>query len=236
MNLILLRPDDYLDPQRVRLSDARAEQIRQVHRAQAGDSVRVGDLGGLMGSAIIEQLDEHAVTLRVALDRQPPAKLPVTLVLALPRPKMARRICRTIAELGVRELILINSYRVEKSYWSSPLLSEDRIQDYFIEGLQQSMDTALPTLRIEKYFKPFVEDRLPALASNKRALVAHPRSDVPCPRDIRDDSLLAIGPEGGFIPYELEKLEEAGLQAVTLGERILKVETAVPVLLSRLFS
>ena len=236
MNLILLRPDDYLDPQRVRLSDARAEQIRQVHRAHIGDSVRVGNLGGLMGSGVIEQLDDHAVELRVTLNRQPPAKLPVTLVLALPRPRMARRSGRAVTALVAGALILINSYRVEKSYWSSPLLSEARIQDYFIEGLQQSMDTVLPALRIEKYFKPFVEDRLPALASNKRALVAHPRTDAPCPRDICDDSLLAVGPEGGFIPYELEKLEEAGLQAVTLGERILKVETAVPVLLSRLFS
>jgi hypothetical protein len=55
--------------------------------------------------------------------RNRPRPLPLTVVLALPRPKMLRRILRALAEVGVKELHLINSYRVEKSYWQSPLLA-----------------------------------------------------------------------------------------------------------------
>jgi RsmE family RNA methyltransferase len=142
--------------------------------------------------------------------------------MALPRPKMLKRCIETIATLGVKELWLINSYRVDKSYWSTPLLHPERLHEHLLLGLEQSGDTRLPRVEVRKRFKPFVEDELPTLAHNTRALVAHPYNAAPCP-------------EGGFIAYEVEKLEQAGLQAIHLGPRILRVETAVPVLLSRLF-
>jgi RsmE family RNA methyltransferase len=46
---------------------------------------------------------------------------------------------------------------------------------------------------------------------------------------------LAIGPEGGFIAEEIASFENAGFQAVTIGERVLRVETAVAALIARLF-
>ena len=88
---------------------------------------------------------------------------------------------------------------------------------------------------IEKRFKPFVEDRLPALAADTLGLVGHPGDFPACPRAVERPVTLAIGPEGGWIPYEVEKLQTAGLQPVQLGERILRVETAVTALLARLF-
>ncbi|RYZ96209.1 MAG: 16S rRNA (uracil(1498)-N(3))-methyltransferase, partial [Moraxellaceae bacterium] len=45
-----------------------------------------------------------------------------------------------------------------------------------------------------------------------------------------------IGPEGGFIPYEIDLLNKQGFEVVNLGERIMRVETVVPYLLGRLFN
>ena len=46
--------------------------------------------------------------------------------------------------------------------------------------------------------------------------------------------IAAIGPEGGFIPNEIEMLGRIGFRPVTLGPRILHVEAAVPALLAKL--
>ena len=237
MNLLLLDDADFVGVDRVILRDRRLTHLHDVHRADAGDALRVGRLGGLMGSGRILRLETGEAELQVAFDQPPPAKLPLTLLLALPRPKMLKRVLQTVASLGVPRLVLLNSYRVEKSFWQTPFLSPEAIREQLLLGLEQARDTVLPEVSIEKRFKPFVEDRLPALAAGSLGLVGHPGDYPACPRGLPLDQpvTLAIGPEGGWIPYEVEKLAEAGLQPVQLGERILRVETAVTALLARLY-
>lgn len=235
MNLLLLEDADFLDACHVRLQGRRLQHLREVHRAEVGSTLRVGRIGELMGQGQLLQLDAQQAELRVALDQPPPAKLPVTLVLALPRPKMLKRTLQTIAAMGVPRLVLLNSYRVEKSFWQTPFLDAQAIREQLLLGLEQARDTLLPEVHIEQRFKPFVEDRLPGLAAGTLGLLGHPGDYPACPRAVSGPVTLAIGPEGGWIPYEVTLLEQAGLQAVQLGPRILRVETAVPALLARLF-
>lgn len=234
MNLILFSAADKLDDKRIRLADARLQHLRKVLDANEGDALRVGEIGGKMGCAQLLSLAEDEAVLEVTLDQEPPKKLRLTLVLALPRPKMLRRILRSVAELGVPELHLLNSYRVEKSYWQTPVLQDATVQAYFLQGLQQSRDTVLPRLTLHRRFKPFVEDELAGLIGGRRALLAQPGNYPPCPVGANEPTLLLIGPEGGFIPYEVEKLQQVGCEAVSLGPRILRVENAVTTLLARL--
>jgi RsmE family RNA methyltransferase len=247
MNLILLEPEDYTAPHRVYLGafsaensnkkDQRAQHIREILQAKPGDSIKVGDVNGLIGTAEILTIDSDGVALQVTLTQAPPVKLPLTLILALPRPKVLRRIIRNVAELGVRELILLNTYKVEKSYWQSPALAPAQIREYFLEGLQQARDSVLPEIHCEPRFKPFVEDRLPAIVADTEGLLAHPDdAAAACPININRPCTLAIGPEGGFTPYEVEKLQQAGLRTIQLGARILRVENAMTTLIARLFS
>ncbi|QJP06417.1 16S rRNA (uracil(1498)-N(3))-methyltransferase [Pseudomonas multiresinivorans] len=235
MNLLLLDDADFVAADRVILRDRRLTHMQEVHRAESGDRMRVGRLGGLMGEGRLLRLDANEAELQVSFDQAPPAKLPLTLLLALPRPKMLRRVLQTVAAMGVPRLVLLNSYRVEKSFWQTPFLEPDAVREQLILGLEQARDTVLPEVIIEKRFKPFVEDRLPALAAGSLGLIGHPGPWPECPRALSEPVTLAIGPEGGWIPYEVEKLREAGLNPVQLGERILRVETAVTALLARLF-
>ncbi|MAD00066.1 16S rRNA (uracil(1498)-N(3))-methyltransferase [Pseudomonas abyssi] len=235
MNLLLLEDSDFIDPQHVRLTGRRLTHMQDIQHVSSGDSLRVGRINGLMGQGQVLELDRDHALLAVELNETPPAKLPLTLLLAMPRPKMFRRILQHCATLGVPEIILLNSVRVEKSFWQTPFLQPEVIRENLLLGLEQARDTVLPTVRIEKRFKPFVEDQLPAIINDQLALVAHPGDYPACPRGIDQPLTLAIGPEGGWIPYEVDKLIEAGMQPVQLGERILRVETAVTALLARLF-
>ena len=235
MNLLLLEPDDLISEDRAVLRGRRLRHLHEVHRAEDGDTLRVGLLGGGMGQGRLVSLDEQQAELSFNLTSAPPAKLPLTLILALPRPKMLRRVLQTVAAMGVPRIVLVNSVRVEKSFWQTPFLTPEAIREQLILGLEQARDTVLPEISLEKRFKPFVEDRLPALAAGTLGLTGHPGDYPACPRALSEPVTLAIGPEGGWIPYEVEKLAEAGLKPAQLGERILRVEVAVAALLARLF-
>lgn len=230
MNLILLFEEDFISPGEVRLAGRRLEHVMKVHRAKAGDALVVGVAGGGIGRGEVMRLDSAALEMRVTIEREPPPKLDVTLVLAVPRPKVLNRVLASATSLGVKRIVLINAWRVEKSYWKSPRLSDDNLLQQRILGLEQAKDTVLPSIELKRFFRPFVEDELPAIIEGTRAMVAHPGDGQP----LRSDGpvTLAIGPEGGFIAEEIASLERIGFERVSLGPRILRVETAVAVALA----
>ncbi|WIV11727.1 16S rRNA (uracil(1498)-N(3))-methyltransferase [Proteiniborus sp. MB09-C3] len=235
MNLIILFEKDFITENKVRLKDRRLKHVLTVHRAKLGDTLRVGLINGKMGKGMIIKLNEEEMEMEVELSEPNPPPLNAQLVLAMPRPKALKRIVQDVTTMGIKKIYIIKTWRVEKSFWNSPVLEEDSLFENMILGLEQGKDTILPEIEVVKLFKPFVEDRIPDIIKGTRAIVAHPVQDTECPRSIKEPVTLAIGPEGGFIPYEIDMLVKQGFEVVSLGERILRVETAIPVILGRLF-
>jgi len=236
MNLILLHPEDHPHSgPRVRLMGRRLTHALDVHRASVGDELAVGLLNGKIGTGKVIRIDEAVLEMDVLLDREPPKPLPLTVILALPRPKVMRRALYSLTVMGVKRIILFNTARVGKSYWQTPFLEEAAVRKQLLLGLEQAKDTMLPEILLRKRFKPFVEDELPALIKEATPLVAHPGAVGVCPVSMKGRVVLAVGPEGGFVPYEVEKLTSLGFVPVNLGERILNIETALPALIGRLF-
>ena len=234
MNLVLLFDEDFTEPGRVRLEGRRLSHVLDVHRAAVGGELTVGLLGGAVGKGRITSL-EGGLHLDVVLDQAPPPKLPLTLVLALPRPKVLNRVLAAATSLGVARIYLVNAWKVEKSYWKSPRLEADNLRLQRILGLEQARDTCLPELHLRRLLRPFAEEELPGLLKGTLPLLAHPGAPDPCPSQAGGPVTLVIGPEGGFIPAEVELLTRSGCRAVNLGPRILRVETAVAALAGRLF-
>ncbi len=235
MNLVLLFDDDFVTPGRVRLDGRRAAHVSAVHHAGVGDTLRVGRLNAGVGTGRVVAVGDDCVELEVELDAAPPVALPLTLLLALPRPKSLKKVLQAVTAMGVKNIVLLNTWRVEKSFWNSPLLSDAGLREQFILGLEQGRDTILPVVSLQPHFKPFVEDVLPTLMSGSRALLAHPAAATACPHQVPGPITLAVGPEGGFIAYEIDLLQQHGFEPVSLGERPLRVEHAVPALIGRLF-
>ncbi len=236
MNLIILKKNDFLEGSTTALlRDRRFKHITDNIKVKEGDALKVGMLNGKIGSGVVTSLSEHELTIDVSISDLPPPPLPLTLVLALPRPKVLRRVIQHATTLGVKEFYIIKTWRVEKSYFATPYLSEEKMMEEMMLGLEQARDTILPRFHVRKLFKPFVEDELPAIIEGKQAVVAHPTGKSLDHIKLNSPTVLAVGPEGGFIPYEIALLQKVGFQTLSLGPRILRVETAVPWILAKLY-
>lgn len=235
MNCLLLVAEEW-DPAtgRARLTGRRCRHAREILRAEVGDRLRVGLVGGRMGQGRILALDDEALELDVVLDADPPAKRPVELVLALPRMPVFRRLLSTAASLGVERILVVATARTEKSFWQSHDVAPDAIRERLLLGLEQARDTVLPEVSLHRHFGALVGEILPPRLVGRRALVAHPGATTPCPHRVADPLTLFIGPEGGLLDEEVERLAGIGFEPVHLGERILRVEPVLPLLFGRL--
>lgn len=220
---------------RAKLAGRRRQHAEEILRARVGDSLRVGLIGGELGTGRILNLDREVLELDVSIQHAPPAKLPLRLVIALPRPPVFRRLLSTIASLGVERLLVVGTARTEKSFWQSHVLEPAQIRSRLLLGIEQARDTILPETTMHRYFESLVDEILPSWVDQRRSFVAHPGAETECPHDVDEPVTLFIGPEGGFIDHEIDRLVGIGFEPIGLGERILRVEPVIPMLVGRLF-
>jgi 16S rRNA (uracil1498-N3)-methyltransferase len=236
MNLLIVTESDFVKGSQVHIKGRRHKHILEVLKAKPGETIKAGLLNGKMGSAQVLKIDDESVDLELDLSAEPPEPLNLQLIIGLPRPKSLLRVITTATELGIKELYFVHSYRVEKSYWSCEQLKPKCINAACVKGLEQARDTVMPKIYFKRRFKPFLEDEVPTLVSKRECWVAHPYSEKKLPAKLSKPTTLAIGPEGGFIEYEIEKFVADNFSIGSLGSRILRLETAVPTLIGHITS
>lgn len=232
MNLILLDPVEVGNGgagDTIRLSGARADHLRKVLRVAPGHHVRVGILDGPCGVGTVQSVADDAVELRCVFDALIPARPRVDLLLALPRPKVMRRLWAQIAALGVGQIILTNAERVERNYFDTHVLRPECYEPLLVEGLQQARDTLRPRVSIHRQLKVLIEDDLNSLFPSGLRLVAQPATEKSLSEAVRqapERILLAVGPEGGWNTFETNLFEAHRFQSAGLGARTLRTDTA----------
>jgi len=238
MNIIILTEKEQIEKNIYKISDGRFAHIKNILKSETGDIVEVGLLNGPTGTAKIYEINDSEVLLEIInLETNHETFPKVDIICALPRPQTLKKVLSTCATMGVSNLYLIRSEKVEKSYFHSPLLEEQNYTKYLIEGLSQGKRTDLPKVTIHKRFKVFFENLFEEISKNSICLLAHPSTEYYLNKisfDKQKNIVLAIGPEGGWNDYETDLMKENGFIKFKLSENILRVENAVTAALSQI--
>ena len=236
MNLILLEPSEASGTCEIRLSGIRAAHLLNVLRVAPGHQVRIGIMDGPCGVGTVQSVSGDTIELQCSFETTIPTRPQIDLLLALPRPKVLRRLWAQIAALGVGQIVVTNAERVERHYFDTHVVTPECYRPLLIDGLQQARDTRLPTVAIHRRFKVLIEDELDGLFGRGLRLVADPaatrRAGAVVRESVEERVLLAVGPEGGWNDFEVQLLEAHGFQPVGMGSRTLRTDTACIALLA----
>lgn len=242
MNIIILFESDKQDNGLYHLSDYRAEHIRSILKSQINDRLEIGILNGQQGTASVQSITENEIILSdVQLEETLQNNITIDIIVALPRPQTVKKVLFISAMMGVRNIFFIRSNRVEKSFFHSPLLEEKNYNRFLIDGLQQGKKTLLPMVSIHDKFKPFMQDSLRLFYKERQEqpLMLLPELEISDTLlDVYDKKnkhvLVAIGPEGGWVPFETEMMTSLGFHKFKLGGWTLRVEYALTACLAQI--
>ena len=237
----------------ITLDGPEAHHLLHVMCAAAGDPVTLFDGSGAEFQAHVETLRRTEVGLKIVERREISRELsfPLAVGVALPRGDRQKWLVEKLTELGVTTLVPLIT---ERGVAQPNTNAVERLGRAVIEAAKQCgrnrlMEIAKPQawdewilsdfgFRISDFgFRIIGAIRNPQFAIDYRRFVAHPGGSSL--REIGPSqpgpTQLAIGPEGGFTDAEVEAAATAGWEKISLGPRILRVETAA-VALAALFS
>lgn len=232
MNRILFEKSEIADDIAT-CSGARAEHVLSVLHGTIGQTLKTGELDGRIGTGEIVGIDGRTVRMRVSHNTES-LRPWCDLVLAPPRPRVMKRLLPQLASLGVGTIVLVGAKKVEKDFWGATLLREENYRPLFVDGLMQAGTSIMPRLKTRRNFRRFVDDELDALFPTPNRVVGHPGGAIGAPAPREGRLLLAVGPEGGWTDDEVAILESRGFSRYSLGDRILRTDTALVALISRL--
>jgi 16S rRNA (uracil1498-N3)-methyltransferase len=235
LNLLILTEEDRVSGELFAVGSSRRRHIIKILRAKEGDTLSVGLLDGPIGKGVIEKLESRKIIINCTWQEGNQHQGPdIELICALPRPQTLKKVLQTAATMSVAGIHIINANRVEKCYFNSSAMKDESIRKNLLEGLSQGKTTRLPKVTVNQRFRCFFEETLSREISNHQGEVLKLVADVDAEAYLNSSLLtgrskiyLAIGPEGGWVPFELEMMQEQGFIPITIGHWPLRVENAV---------
>jgi 16S rRNA (uracil1498-N3)-methyltransferase len=204
-----------------RLVEGEAQHVAKVMRAKVGDQITLFDGSGAEFLATITALSRQAVECEILERREIDRELArdVTIAVALPKGDRQQWLVEKLTELGATRLVPLVCQRSVAQPVDSALA---RLRRWSIEAAKQCGRNRLLEIASPEKWPQYTANATAAIR-----LFAHPGQDTRHALGGPQDSLIAaIGPEGGWSDEEVANATSNGWQAVSLGPRILRVETA----------
>lgn len=213
---------------RVHVSDDKARYLGKVLRLRSGDEITVfnGDDGEYRATLTKLSKNDVAIELGKPIATRTESSLKVHLVQGISRGERMDFVVQKATELGVKRITpVLTEYGVVKlaadrarkrrRHWQNVAISAceqaGRIRPPLIEepiSLREWFGQRSAAADIDVILRPGAEQTLSSLGNPRNKLC------------------MLIGPEGGFSPTEYEDAALTGFEAVSLGPRVLRTETA----------
>ncbi|MFO0967496.1 MAG: 16S rRNA (uracil(1498)-N(3))-methyltransferase [Gemmataceae bacterium] len=211
----------------VELSGPEARHLAQVRRFRPGDAVTLFNGDGKEYAGRVEAIERRTVLIQLDQTIEPQRELPFTLHVAsaLPKGDRAQFLVEKLTEIGAASLTPLVCHRSVVQPGEGKM---EKLERYVVEASKQCGRNVLMQVEEPTVWANFLGRR----ASGEVMLLAHPGESVAALPVLAPGSVcrIAIGPEGGFTDEETRLALEAGWRRVSLGPRILRVETAALVL------
>lgn len=201
-----------------------ARHLTQVLRVEEGYIFELSDNQSLY-LAEIQEVKKSRVQFRV-LERLPdPApEIPVHLLIALFKFDRLEMLLEKATELGVTSVQFLRAERSEKGLHMAAGKRMERWQRIVLEAAQQARRLRLPELHQPVLFREGLQ-----ITAGARHFLDEDRNGMPLLDGLSgtaESVALMVGPEGGWTPQEREAAQLAGWQSVSVGNLILRAETA----------
>ncbi|MBX5484566.1 MAG: 16S rRNA (uracil(1498)-N(3))-methyltransferase [Myxococcaceae bacterium] len=221
-------------PARLHVEGERHHYLSRVLRVKPGDAVEVFDGRGHAWNATVAAVDEDAVELALGPAREAaPASRRVTVIQGLPKGDKLEWIVEKATELGAyaiapvrceRSIVKLDAARSEKKRERWQKIAEEAAR----QCRRSEVPKVLPVMSLEEAARTAAGSGalliLDEEERTRRLSEALPSSDAPV--------ALVVGPEGGLSREEIQRLILLGGVPVTLGDYILRTETAALAALS----
>lgn len=234
-------PPDQCQSDLIALNEREAHHASHVLRLDAGDGAIVLDGSGNELQCRVESARKKSVELRVVKRVQHPSReFSLTLLQAIPKGKIIESIIQKATELGVARIIPLLTERVATRLDDADAENKaEKWQQVAVEAIKQcgavwmpKVESPIPLVdlihRGESFDLPFVASLQPGARHPRKWFQEFISATKTMPRSI----CVWIGPEGDFSADEVRAIEFSGAKPITLGDLVLRVETAAVYCLS----